>query len=292
MTGTVDALWRYPAKSMQGHRIDRVEIGTGGLPGDRGWAVRDEVRGGMRGAKKIGGLMQLVAHYDREPSTAEPVPPITITLPNGAEVRSGDPDVHRKLSEALDHDVTLWPLQPADDVDHYRRGAPDHDDVDAELRDVFGRTPDEPLPDLSILGDDLLAEIIEFESPRGSYFDAAPIHLVTDTTLATLQRLAPTSTVDVRRFRPNLVIRLQDGVRDDPFPEQRWIGRSLRVGDAVLGIFSACPRCVMVTRPVAELDQDRPLLRTIVREAAQHVGVYARVVRPGPVATGDPVVMD
>jgi MOSC domain-containing protein YiiM len=46
----------------------------------------------------------------------------------------------------------------------------------------------------------------------------------------------------------------------------------------------------MVTRQIGDdLAQDRRLLRTIVREADQNVGVYATVVRGGHVAEGDAV---
>jgi hypothetical protein len=37
----------------------------------------------------------------------------------------------------------------------------------------------------------------------------------------------------------------------------------------------------MVTREFDDLSEDRQVLRTIVRDADQNVGVYANVVRPG-----------
>jgi len=43
----------------------------------------------------------------------------------------------------------------------------------------------------------------------------------------------------------------------------------------------------MVTRAVAELPADRRILRHIVRDLDQNVGVYARVVEPGTVRRGD-----
>ena len=70
---------------------------------------------------------------------------------------------------------------PADDLDHYRRGAPDSEDFEQELRELFGRLPDEPLPDLTAF-----AEVMEFESPPGTYFDAFPLMLMTQQSLDTL----------------------------------------------------------------------------------------------------------
>ena len=65
--GTVGELYRYPVKSMAGERLDEVLLGPKGVLGDRAWAVRDEVRGGIRGAKKIPALMGLRARYPAPP---------------------------------------------------------------------------------------------------------------------------------------------------------------------------------------------------------------------------------
>jgi uncharacterized protein YcbX len=276
-------LWRYPAKSMQGERLDAADVGRKGLAGDRGWAVRDEQRGGIRGAKKIRGLMQLAARYDRPPLLEEPPPPITIALPEGGTTSSDDPDVHERLSSALGHPVTLWPLLPPDAVEHYRRGAPDHDDLDAELRAIFGRTPDEPLPDLSWLP----TELFEFESIPGTYFDAHPILIVTRQSLEHLAETAPGSTIDVRRFRPNLLVDVPDSA--SRWPELDWLGRSVQAGGVTLDVVAPCPRCVMVTQPFADLAEDRGVLRAVVRAADQVIGVYATVRDGGTIRTGDRV---
>jgi uncharacterized protein len=285
--GSVTELWRYPAKSMMGDRHHRLEADDGGIAGDRGWAVRDEVRGGIRGAKKIAGLMRLHARYIDEPVLGGAPPHIEIGLPDGGTVRSDAPDVHERLTDALGQPVTLWPLQPPTDVDHYRRGAPDHDDVGEELRSIFGREIDEPLPTFEGLPLDVL---IQYESPPGTYFDAFPLLLITDRTLATLRATAPTSTFDVRRFRPNLLVALDPAV-DGDYPEGQWIGRRLHVGDVELEVTAACPRCVMVTRGFDDLPEDRQVLRTVVRDADQNVGVYARFVRGGQLAEGAPVTL-
>ena len=38
--GEVQAIFRYPVKSMAGHRLERVEVGWHGLEGDRRFAFR------------------------------------------------------------------------------------------------------------------------------------------------------------------------------------------------------------------------------------------------------------
>jgi MOSC domain-containing protein len=285
MTSTVSEIWRYPAKSMIGQQLPRVAITPDGVLGDRGWAVRDEVRGGIRGAKKISSLMRLSARYLSEPTGALPPPHIEIDLPDGSTVRSDAPDVNARLSTALDHEVTLWPLQPADNLEHYRRGAPDSDDALAELRNMFGRTEDEPLPDLSGLPLEMLAE---FESPPGTYYDVYPLHLLTTASLRSLESLTPGSRADVRRFRPSVLVAAPDDP-DNPFPEEAWVGRKVALGEAVLEIVGACPRCVMITHRVDDLPTDRALLRTVIRHAHQNLGVYATVVTPGEMTVGDEV---
>lgn len=260
-----------------GERFSSLPVDEHGVVGDRGWAVRDEVRGGIRGAKKIGGLMRLYARYVEEPRPGGPPPPIEVTSPDGERVRSDDDGVDERLSRLLDHPVTLQPLRPPADLDHYRRGAPDTEDVEAELRGMFGREPDEPLPSFEGFPLDVL---VEYESPPGTYFDAYPIHIVTDRSLETLASLAPESAFDVRRFRPNVVVAVDQDV-DGEFPEQMWLGKSLRIGAVELVVTAACPRCVMVTRDFADLSTDRQVLRTVVRHADQNVGVYASIVRAG-----------
>jgi uncharacterized protein len=208
---------------MMGDRFSSLRVDERGVVGDRGWAVRDEVRGGIRGAKKIAGLMQLRARYVEEPQPGGPPSPIEVTAPDGQRVRSDDADVNERLSRFLDHAVTLCRLRPATDLDHYRRGAPDTDDFDSELRAIFGREPGEPLPTFEGLPLDVL---VEYESPPGTYFDAYPIHIVTDRSLETLASLAPGSEFDVRRFRPNFVVAVEQHIRGE-FPEEAWLGRKL-----------------------------------------------------------------
>ncbi|HET9611058.1 MAG TPA: MOSC domain-containing protein [Acidimicrobiales bacterium] len=274
----VSEIWRYPVKSMVGGRVESATLDARGIVGDRTWAVRDQVRGGIRGAKVLGGLMRLSARYaDGDGGAA------LITLPDGATVSTDDPEAAAAVSAAIGHEVTLERLRPAEDREHYRRGAPYHDDLMDELRAIFGRTEDEPLPDLSVFP----PEILEHESPPGTYHDAFPLMLMTTSALRALRDALPASAVDVRRFRPSIVIDTGDQAGH---PELGWAGRRLRVGEAVLALTTPCPRCVMVTREIDEATpQDRSILRHVVKELDQNVGMYADVHTPGTIRTGDPV---
>jgi uncharacterized protein YcbX len=282
--GTVSNIYRYPVKSMAGESLKSVTVGAGGIPGDRAWAVRDEVKGGIRGGKKIPRLMQLSSHYANPPADSGSSPAV-ITLPSGETAGTGDRDINQKLSEALEHDVSLWPLLSADLLDHYRRGAPNHEDFEQELREMFARTPDEPLPDLSVFP----PELVEFESPPGTYFDAFPILIMSKASLASMQRARPDSAFDVRRFRPNVL--LDNTEIDVAFPEQDWEGRRLQIGSVILKAEVICPRCVMTTHGFAELPKDPSIMRSLVSENGGNLGLYASVERPGTISAGDQLTL-
>src|SRR5881409_864378 len=220
VVGRVSELWRYPVKSMGGERRERYQLGPRGIVGDRGWAVRDEAAGEIRGAKKLPALLLLGARYLEEPA-ADRIPPAEITFPDGARVRIDAPEAAARLTELLGRRVTLWPLRPSDDRAHYRRGLPDNPDFETELRGIFGRLPDEPLPDLAVFP----PELFEYTSPPGTYFDALPLHLLTTASLRALERLSPASRFDRRRFRPNFLIEPEGG--PDALVENGWCGEAL-----------------------------------------------------------------
>ena len=282
--GRITAIYRYPVKSMGGEALQRVTLGQGGLPGDRAWAVRDEVRGGIRGAKKIPALMTCSARYAKTPgdtgsSTAE------IQLPDGTEIATSDADINERISAAVSHEVSLWPLLPEDAREHYVRGAPDHEDMEQELREMFGRNPDEPLPDLGKFP----PELFQYESPPGTYFDAYPLLVVSQQSLDEMSRRAEGSLFDVRRFRPNIVVDLPEV--DAPFPEAVLEGKQLRVGGVVLQTTIACPRCVMTTHGFEDLPKDPRIMRALVKNAEGNLGLYAEVSEPGKISVGDELLV-
>ena len=286
MSMTIAQIWRYPVKSMQGELLDHSAVLPGGIPNDRGWAVRDEASGTIRGAKYLGGLLQCSARY-LPGTSAGPVPHAEITLPDGRTVNTDDPAAASAVSEVLARAVTLWPLQPAEDAEHYRVKGHEHADMESHLRTIFALLPDEPLPDLSVWPADLLAELTTYAAPRGTYFDAVPLHVLTDASMSALAAALPDTAIDVRRFRPNLVIHV-DG--DAPGPvEQAWVGRTLAAGSVRIAAELPCPRCVMTTREQGDLERAPQIMRTLVRAFRQNLGVYGRATTGGPLEVGTPV---
>ena len=274
--GKIGEIWRYPVKSMRGERINKTHVGMKGVAGDRGWAVRDDEVGEVRGGRNLPALMNLAAVYPTEPQ-AEPYPAAMITFPDGEQIASNADSINARLSNFLGKNASVWPLMPESDKEHYRRLPMD----EAEIRRLFARLPDEPVPDLTKFPE-VLMDYVAFP---GTYFDAFTIHLVTSSTLRHMEQLNPASNWSVLRFRPNFVI----DTGDEPgTPEYSWGGRILKIGEVELECLGPCPRCAMTAHPqMDDIDKDPKILRTIVRETDQNLGIYCTVKKTGQVNTGD-----
>jgi uncharacterized protein len=120
------------------------------------------------------------------------------------------------------------------------------------------------------------------------FFDTMPLSVLTTQTVAALSSLVGAA-LDVRRFRPNLVI---EGASGAPFREDSWVGRVLRVGALRVRIDKRDQRCVMVNVDPVTTRRSPAILRTIGRERDACLGVYGTTVQPGRVAVGDPVVVE
>jgi uncharacterized protein YcbX len=272
--GTIGEIWRYPVKSMGGERLDEVAVTAAGLTGDRAWAVRDTAAGEIRGAKRIPPLLLCTASFLEEPGPNGGETPVEVTLPDGSTVRSGDSDVAGRLSAALGREVTLEALRPADDEEHYRAGPRDpSEDPRAAARTILGLEEGDEFPDLS----GLPAEERGFATFPGTYLDAYPLHLLT-------------TAFDVRRFRPNLLV--ESDASQDGFAEFDWAGADVRLGEVVVHVETSTVRCAMPMHAQAGLGASRETLRTLIEHSGQHLGVYATVVTPGTVGTGDEVTIE
>jgi uncharacterized protein YcbX len=277
--GTVFQLWRYPVKSMGGESLERAALSWRGIPGDRGWAVYDESRQGIAGAKRMPLLRACRATYPCEPVSGSATPPAEIVFPDGTSLTSDSGEAARRLEQLLGRSVTLRSLGPAGS-DSAPRWTSEGDSPET-LREMMGILPGEPMPDMSEFPPERLRLL-----RQGNFFDALPIHLLTRSTLRTLERLAPESVWDPRRFRPNLLIEADD---PEGYPELGWLRHRMRVGHAVIEVVAGCPRCVMVTQPVEDVPADPRVMRTLVRETQHTAGIYASVIEEGEVCVGDGV---
>jgi hypothetical protein len=262
VVATVVALWRYPVKSMLGEQLTASEVTERGLLGDRRYALVDRETGRVASAKfprKWPTLFGYRAAYLEPPTSADAMPAVRITLPDGRIIRSDDPDAERVLSADLGREVALD--QAAPDAPSLEEYWPDIDGLDH--RDALTEEAMRP----------------------GTFFDAGVVHLLTTATLDRLRELYPAGRFEVRRFRPNLVVIPSDGQAG--FVEDAWVGQSLAIGDEVrLRITRPCQRCVMITLEQDDLPKDPGILRAAAQHHGVSVGVYATVERGGRVRRG------
>ncbi len=134
----------------------------------------------------------------------------------------------------------------------------------------------------------LLVEPPESAVDRGSEGAAT---LVSVGSLEALAQTLGVPSVDGRRFRMNVGI---EGIA--PHVEDEWLGRRVRVGDAVVVPEGNVGRCAVTTQ---NPDTGAPDLNTLKALAAYRgdietteplpFGVHATVIAPGRVRVGDPV---
>ncbi len=102
--GTLQALWRYPVKSLRGEACTRLTIDTRGVVHDRSYAIQN--REGKFGSTKdttrfrrIDGLFGLSSRLTDDG--------ISIGFPDGSALRAEDAELISKLSDLLGQAVTL-----------------------------------------------------------------------------------------------------------------------------------------------------------------------------------------
>ena len=286
--GTVREVSRFPVKSMQGERLDVLELTASGFLGDRAYALVDADSGKVLSAKtpRLGSkVLSCRAGFATPPVLGVEVPSVRITLPDDTVVSSDDRGADAALSGFIGTAVRLTRAAPEDfTIDQYH---PDLEDLDPEgHRDIVTETR---------LGAAFFAEAgMNSPLPIGSFLDLFPVSVLSTSSLERLNTLSPGSRFDPRRFRMNLVV-------DTPAPgfvENDWVGRVVECGDtARIAVVLPDPRCVMTTLAQGDLPADHSILRTLVRHNRQDVagglfpcaGVYAVVVTPGTIRQGDRV---
>ncbi|MBZ5740704.1 MOSC domain-containing protein [Nocardioides mangrovi] len=128
------------------------------------------------------------------------------------------------------------------------------------------------------------------DTPSGGV-DVEPVTLVSRSSVAAVGAERDGAPLDPRRFRMLLTL---DGA--EPWTEESWAGREIEVGGAVLRVGGEVPRCAAVQRDPRDGGSAVKALTMIAdvrgRRSSHdgqtlNMGVYASVVRPGPIAVGD-----
>jgi uncharacterized protein YcbX len=122
---------------------------------------------------------------------------------------------------------------------------------------------------------------------RGA-FDTLPLSLISRQTIAGLSALVDRALV-VARFRPNVLVDAPDG---GDYPEDAWVGATVRIGEVRVRVDKRDQRCVVVNVDPETGERDPAILRAIGAERQAFLGVYGSVVTPGAIAVGDPIVLE
>lgn len=259
MTGTVAGLFRYPVKSFQGLAVDSLTLGVRGVAGDRRFALVDDSTGRILSAKVEARLLD---------GTIDEVVDggVTMCLPDGTKVRTDDATASDTLSAWVGRRVTVTQSDDSEEPLAY-------DDRSRSYEMTFEPENDD-------------AEHVVIPAPAGTFLDLGAAHVLTTGSLARCREREPGTNWDVRRFRPNVLVDVDDG----GFPEDAWVGRRLQVGGAVLAVDQRTVRCAMPLRAQPDgIERDVNVYRTMAAIHENHLGVYCRVDEPGQVRLGDPV---
>lgn len=235
--GQIEAIFRYPVKSMRGEPLDAATLGWHGLDGDRRLAFRR--------LDERGGFPWL---------TASKLPDLILFTPQRREDGNG---------EALPTHV---------------------------------RTPEGE--EMSLFGEALAAEVgrrhgapVQMMQLKHGIFDEGSISVITSDTIREIGRLAGRS-ADVRRFRPNIVVR---STRAVPFEEDQWLGSVLTFGEAddapAVTVTTRDLRCVMVNFDPDDGSPAPEVMKAVVRANQNNAGIYGTVTRIGRLAVGQTIVL-
>lgn len=272
--GTVASIHRFPVKSMQGESLPEVEVVADGMVGDRTWALRDIETGRLASAKRP---RPWAALLDCRATGAGD--DVVISLPTGEDFHVRDPGLPVALEAVLGRTVALEASERA------QQGT-----YDSEWPEIEG---------VDLAGDLELPTNLTGEGT--SFIDLGILHVLTTTSLASLAEADPELDLDIRRFRPSLVLETP-GLAG--FPENDdWAGATVRFGtgdDGVeIEIGAPTPRCIMPTVAQGGLPRQIGILQTLARINRRSsdlgsfacLGAYATVARPGVVRAGDEITV-
>ncbi|HEY2444106.1 MAG TPA: MOSC N-terminal beta barrel domain-containing protein [Rhizomicrobium sp.] len=235
--GQIEAIFRYPVKSMRGERLDAADLGWHGLEGDRRLAFR--------------------------------------RLDN----RSGFP----WLSATRLPELLLFTPQ--------RREGGAHAELPTHIR-----TPDGEM--MPVFGEELGTEVgrrlgapVQMMQLRQGIFDDGTMSVIATDTVREICELAG-CTADVRRFRPNILVR---ALQPLPFQEDGWLGGVLSFGEGdhapAIAVTIRDVRCAMVNYDPDSADSAPEILKAVVRANDNNAGIYGTVTRIGRLEFGQKIFL-
>ncbi|MFC5663521.1 MOSC domain-containing protein [Kitasatospora misakiensis] len=160
-----------------------------------------------------------------------------------------------------------------------------------ELFDPLGRPVADPTAFLRAY---LQREDVELAREDAvSHFDQLPVSVLTTATLDWVAEAALSAVVDVRRFRPNILLRTPPGT--PPFVEDDWFGHHARgaAGSGARLVFvRSSERCAMTTAAQPGLPHAPEILKAVAQAHDTRLDALAEVAAPGRLTVGDTLTLD
>jgi uncharacterized protein YcbX len=255
IVGKVESLWRYPVKSMRGEELDEAFAGFSGIYGDRLFAFRSSAS--PEGfpyftARQQQRLLQYRPRFRYPDKAARPI--------NLAEAeKMGANPVSAAPSELM---------------------------IDVETLDGQTLAIDDPaLMDMLRVDVDQKHQLTLMRSER-AMTDCRPVSMFS---LQSARELGEETDmqVDKRRFRANVYVDLASA---QPFGENEFVGKSLRIGPkVVVMVLERDARCVMITLDPDTGEKAPAILKKVAQAHEGMAGVYGAVVVEGTLHKGDSV---
>ena len=255
--GSVESLWRYPVKSMQGQELDEIFIGFSGFFGDRIYAFKNS--NGRKGFPYLNStanpqMLRYKPQFRHFEKTLRP--------PNLFEAMSIYPGVNPSNAEA--GDLLLDVLTPSGDV----------------------ISIDDPaLIDMLKSGVNGENNITLIRSDR-ALTDCRPISMISLETIKQTENEL-NKPIDKRRFRANVYF---NHASEKGFLEEKIIGRRLRIGSkAEILVLEKDPRCKMISLDPESAEHDPDILRHVAKKHDNAAGIYCAVLVEGILKKGDSI---
>ncbi|GAA1814779.1 MOSC domain-containing protein [Agromyces neolithicus] len=252
----------YPVKSFAGLDVVSAEVLPWGLAGDRRWGVID-ANGVPVTAREVNAMLGL---------SAEPLADGDLLLSGGAgdPLRVDVPTDAPAIAVGFSRQGTA--LAAGDEADDWLSAR-----LGASVRLVW--QPDPRARTVNPNNGGLPGE-------RLTLADAGPLLLTSEASLTQLDAWTDDATppLDMRRFRPNVVV---DG--DTPFAEEQWT--HVELGGVSFRVASHCDRCVMTTIDPDTLTRGKEPIKTLARHRRRDgktwFGVRLVPLTTGTISVGD-----
>jgi uncharacterized protein YcbX len=255
--GTVESLWRYPVKSMRGEELEEMFAGYAGVYGDRLFAF--ESSASPKGFPFFTGRdqHQMIRYRPRFRDQDKAARPVNWT--EAEKLGSGVNPVSANSAELM---------------------------IDVQTPEGKTLAIDDPaLIDSLCAGVDAKHNLTLLRSDK-AMTDCRPLSIFAVQTATKLGEETGIA-VDKRRFRANVYL---DLASLEAFAEDKFVGRSLRIGSTVvISILQRDARCMMITLDPDTAEKSPEILKAVAQAHEGMAGVYGAALTEGIIRKGDSV---